>query len=121
MSIFTPEGLAAAKERLAEHRRKFPILPIDGEAVEAALSYDGDANPYFITTHLYWDCECEDDYIRASGSGPCPRCGCEQDEMPDSRINEMLAVGIVLDWLHPDVIATYSEHSLEGRPGYPKA
>jgi len=38
----------------------------------------------------FWDCECEDDYIREKTREPsCPRCGCTHEECPDSRQNEI--------------------------------
>lgn len=113
----TPEKLTKAKEALAAHRRRDPNPPVDQEAIQSALDHDCE---YFITTRLYWDCECKDDYIRTAGAGPCPQCNAERDEMPDSRIGEMATQGIVLDWLDPGITPTYDQHNLGHRPRFTK-
>jgi hypothetical protein len=45
------------------------------------------------TTPLYWDCECDDNYIHARDVSHCTVCGSNSQEQPDSRINEVLAAG----------------------------
>lgn len=43
------------------------------------------------TTPIFWDCECEKDYIQvASERGHCPKCGSHDSRQPDSRIAEVL-------------------------------
>ncbi len=37
----------------------------------------------------FWDCECQDDYIHPMTQTICGICGCEQEEMPPSRENEV--------------------------------
>lgn len=41
------------------------------------------------TTPEYWDCECISNYIHPKSQPKCDWCGCEQDEMPDSRVDEV--------------------------------
>ena len=43
-------------------------------------------------TDLYWDCECEtDNYFNHVSDTKCFHCGAEQDEMPSSREEEIIA------------------------------
>ena len=44
------------------------------------------------TTENYWDCECvgmPDEYIHPKSQLLCIECGQHQDDMPDSRIDEV--------------------------------
>ena len=42
------------------------------------------------TDDRYWDCECDENYIhKKSIELECTVCGCEHDECPDSRPNEI--------------------------------
>jgi len=49
-----------------------------------------------VTTNLYWDCECKDDYIKPAHQSSCNTCGAVKDDQPDSRINEVEAHGLSL-------------------------
>ena len=45
-----------------------------------------------ITTEDYWDCECvgtTEEYIHPKSQTMCVECGQHQDDMPDSRIDEV--------------------------------
>ena len=44
----------------------------------------------FYTTPLFWDCECESDYIRTCLEEDCPVCGVTQEESPNARVDEVL-------------------------------
>ena len=46
---------------IEEARAEAEPEPIDAAAVELALS---GGTEYFITTRLFWDCECQEDRIR---------------------------------------------------------
>ncbi len=37
----------------------------------------------------YWDCECEKHFIHPRSDERCPICGADQEDMPDSRVNEI--------------------------------
>lgn len=111
------ERRAHAHHLLTRHRRRFPILPPDAAAISAALD---PASPYFITTAAYWDCECPVNYIHPNTEARCPECGEIREESPDSRIGELKAHGIILDWLAPELLETYDQHNLAHRPGYPR-
>jgi hypothetical protein len=48
-----------------------------------------------LTTTKFWDCECDDGftneaYIHLWHEKSCSKCGAKRDEMPDSRVNEVL-------------------------------
>ena len=83
------------------------------EDILHALSYPD--TPYFITTSLYWDCDCSGDYIRRADMLMCEDCGAFRDEAPDSRLNEMKALSIHMDLHDPAVVATFEEHNTRHR------
>ena len=63
------------------------------EAVEYALRQEvlGNDVEGCQTTPLFWDCECEKDYITPySEFGTCARCGANDSRQPDSRIAEVI-------------------------------
>ena len=45
------------------------------------------------TTSLYWDCECEKGYIHPKAESNCYLCGCQSDDQPDSRVEEVELAG----------------------------
>ena len=59
----------------------------------------------FWTTRLFWDCECEEDYIHPNYVLPfalsptCIKCGAFADEQPDSRVTEVLEAGLAMNTL----------------------
>lgn len=42
-----------------------------------------------VTTELYWDCACSDNYITPKYVSVCQRCLAHKDDMPDSMLNEV--------------------------------
>ena len=70
---------------------------------------------YFITTNLYWDCECDTDYHRPRDVDRCGNCGTFREDGPDSRINELGMHGIVLDFASGETVATLEQHSAGSR------
>ena len=52
----------------------------------------------FYTTSLFWDCECEDDYIRPAFRNECPLCGSSREDQPDARVDEILNHSINLPY-----------------------
>lgn len=42
------------------------------------------------TTPLFWDCECENNYIHPASDESCILCGAIREEQPDSRVDEVL-------------------------------
>ena len=49
--------------------------------------------PKILTTPLFWDCNCETNYIHSSTEYHCALCGAiNNDEQPDSRIDEVLLI-----------------------------
>jgi len=47
-------------------------------------------------TDVYWDCECEKDYIHLHSEESCPVCKAQQEEQPDSHVSEVLKNGFVI-------------------------
>ena len=43
------------------------------------------------TTILFWDCECDSDYIRLYTENSCSKCKMEQEDAVDSRVDEVLS------------------------------
>jgi len=47
---------------------------------------------HIMTTEDYWDCECVgsiEEYIHPKSQTMCIECGQQQENMPDSRIDEV--------------------------------
>lgn len=57
------------------------------EKMEIRVDWAGD----LLLTHDYWDCECESDYFRPAAVERCGKCGACKEEMPNSRVTEVLA------------------------------
>ena len=51
----------------------------------------------FYTTPLFWDCECEENYIHALIEENCPACGAAREEAPDARVHEVFSHSIGLN------------------------
>mgnify|MGYP001157969254 CR=1 FL=1 len=47
-------------------------------------------NPDVQTTDEYWDCECEHNYIHPAAHTWCHKCKAHKEEMPSSRVEEVL-------------------------------
>ncbi len=66
-----------------------------------------DKGQVFYTTPLFWDCDCEMDYIHPASEPQCYVCQAWRDEQPNARVNEVLryrpasetAVGRILEEL----------------------
>jgi len=43
----------------------------------------------FLTTPLFWDCECQAGYIHPAVEAECSVCEAQRDESPDSRVDEI--------------------------------
>jgi hypothetical protein len=43
-----------------------------------------------ITTDLFWDCDCDDDYIHTKTQMECPVCKVTQEDAPDSMKDEVI-------------------------------
>jgi hypothetical protein len=43
-----------------------------------------------VLTSLFWDCECDQDYIHPAAIAACEHCGSVQDDQPISHANEVL-------------------------------
>ena len=71
----------------------------------------------FYTTPLFWDCECERDYIHACLEEACFVCKATQEESPDARVEEVLcssntlndkliaALEMICDHVCPDLVS----------------
>ena len=70
-----------------------------------------------FTTPLFWDCECELDYIQTKSLPKCDRCGAFQDDQPDSMIDEVLQAA--LEWKkHSNLSFVWrKDNGYETRPG----
>lgn len=42
------------------------------------------------TTPKYWNCECEDHYIKPAVMNSCTVCGALREYQPDSRVDEVI-------------------------------
>ena len=111
-SFLTPEEKAKLKERGRQLREASPaVQPIDEGAITLALSPD---SPYFITTNLWWECECPQ-FAKSRDMEMCEECGSFRDECPDARIGDLKDQGIHVDWSAPEVTATLDEYNVPER------
>ena len=95
--------------KLREERAARPPLPvITEESIIQALDPD---NPYFITTSLYWECECHGNFVRSAGMNMCENCGAFRDECPDARLLDIKDSGTHVDWTRPEVIRTLDQYN----------
>lgn len=63
-----------------------------------------------ITNPNYWDCECDghvSKYIHNKSVKQCPVCKAEQDEMPDSRQDEVFALWL---WFKLEDAEAYNQY-----------
>ena len=51
-----------------------------------------------ITTSMFWNCQCPDNFIHSKNQTRCERCGAEAKDRPDSRIDEVLQLFSDLPW-----------------------
>jgi hypothetical protein len=54
-------------------------------------------HPPVITTPLFWDCECDDNYIHPVNEVDCLFCGIKNEDAPDARLNEVIKM-LAKDW-----------------------
>ena len=106
--VAAPARIASARAGLERHRRENPLREITDADIVAAL--DESRLDYFMTTSLYWDCQCREDYQRPAGMAMCENCEAFRDESADSRINELRASGIHVDLTDPGVRLTLEPH-----------
>jgi len=73
------------------------------------------ANGGFYTTALFWDCECEDDYIHPLHRRECCACGVQQEDAPDARLLEVIrhAHAFGLDQSLVEIAAEQAEKDVE--------
>ena len=64
-----------------------------------------------MTSHLYWDCDCPQNYTRPRSKNICEDCGALKDESPDSTLNEIRAAGIHIPWTELEFAQTLEEHN----------
>lgn len=83
--------------------------PPNEEAIIQAFQYP--ATQYFITTSMFWDCDCWENFIRPADMPMCEECGAFKSECPDSRINEIRTTGIHVRWTDPSIIQTLTPHN----------
>ena len=108
----TSEQLERARREFAERETRGPRANIDETAIILALD---NTQPYFITSNLYWECNCENNCIRPAQVPFCEECGLHREDAPDARIGDMKAMGIHVDWSDPEAMRSLEEHNLQWR------
>jgi hypothetical protein len=63
----------------------------------------------YFTTPLFWDCECERDYIHPCTEPLCPFCKVERNDAPNARVDEVFKHSTDLDRTLVDALATLCE------------
>lgn len=113
MNNLTQHKINQAKQKLRDFNRLHPPRPIDQTAIAQALSFPD--TPYFITTNLYWDCECPANYIHPAAMNMCEDCGAFRDESPDSSLTELKDMSFHIDLEDLAVVASMDEHNISSR------
>ena len=72
-------------------------------------------NNYFITTSLYWECECDTNFIRSAQMNMCENCGAMKDDCPDARIGDLRQHGVHVPLTDPDIMKTLEEYNTRDR------
>ena len=72
-------------------------------------------NGGFYTTSLFWDCECEEQYIHPFHEQECLACGTRHEDAPDARLIEVIrhAHAFELDQQLVEAAAEQAENDLE--------
>ena len=112
--VVSHADIVEAKLRLCAFNKAHPVGQVTTDDVTLALAYAGPGD-YFITTGLYWECECEADYFHSRDVLMCERCGAFADDCADARIHELRAAGIHPDYHDPAVLATMDEYNLRNK------
>lgn len=110
----SPETRRQARRELEAALSDHPLGAITEDKIVQALSHS-DPDDYFVTTRLYWECECPEEYFRPQQMAYCENCGSFAEECPDARIHELRANGIHLDYHDPTVRATMDQHNIRSR------
>ncbi len=63
----------------------------------------------FYTTPLFWDCECERDYIHSCTEQSCPVCKAERDDAPYARVDQVFKYSTDLDRRLVDALTALCE------------
>lgn len=64
----------------------------------------------FVTTTMWWDCECRTNFIHNRTMLMCEECDALRDESPASRINELRAHHLHLPWTDHPYVDTLQAH-----------
>lgn len=110
-AIVAAETRGQARLELAVAQVAHPLGAITEDRIILALSHSK-PDDYFVTTSLYWECECQEGYFRPQEMACCENCGSFADESPDARIHELRNHGVHLDYHDPAVRATMDQHNL---------
>lgn len=113
-NIVTPETRRQARQDLTAAQATHPLGTVTEAKIIQALSHSK-PDDYFVTTRLYWECECPEGYFRPREMACCENCGSFADDWPDARIHELRSYGIHLDYHDPAVQATMDEYNLQSR------
>jgi hypothetical protein len=63
----------------------------------------------FYTTPLFWDCECEEDFIHPASENECLRCSSQREHQPDARVDEVLRYAAGLPWGLVQIVENLAE------------
>jgi hypothetical protein len=92
----------------------FPPQSLSGIGIDGRHTTNkGDLIVTIKTTEQYWDCECRENFIHPAAVNHCPRCDTYRDEQPDSRVNEVLDVGLSITAENWDTLIDQVEDAAE--------
>ena len=85
-----PKAFVEAVNNDVQHNFEGAISQAYADAVDI-MSKGHLANMFGnLTTTLFWDCECRDNYIHPKDELACKECGCKAEDMPDSMLREVI-------------------------------
>ena len=118
MSIPTMPTEEDCRQALARLAREQPSagLITDDKIIVALSQHARGPDDYFMTTRLFWECECSQNYFHLRDALRCPTCGEWNVDCADARIHELaLSVsGLCLDWQSRHFRESLDEYNLKG-------
>ncbi len=107
----------SATELPPRENRPAPPVALISDADIAAARRAGPGD-YFLTTGLYWECDCSADFVHPAALARCEECGSQREECPDADLRMLDAFGIAVDFTDPAVQASLCAYNL--RPDNPR-
>ena len=104
----------SANELSPKGNRPAPPVAVISDADIAAARRAGPGD-YFLTTGLYWECDCAADFVHPAAVAHCGECDMQREESPDADLRSLDQFGIAVDFTDPAARASLCAHNIYGR------